>query len=61
MLLAAAGMLGGDVDDETFASEKPAAAGVEFERFEQVGAFVDVEPPGGGAGGKAGGGGFVVF
>ena len=61
VLFAAAGVLGGAVDDGAVAAEEPAGAGVEGEGGEEGGAFEDVEEVGEGGGWEAGGGGFVVF
>ena len=61
VLLAAAGVLGRDVDDGALAAEQPAAARVQRKRLEQVGPFEYVQPPRRRRGREARRGGFVVF
>lgn len=61
MLFAAARVFNGDVCDESFAAEEPAAARVQGEGGEEGGGFEGVEEVLGGCGGEAGFRGFVVF
>lgn len=61
VLLAAAGVLDGDVDHQPLPPEQPAAARLQPQRFQQRRAFVDVEPPRGRRRREPRRGGFVVF
>ena len=61
MLFRATGMLNREIHDASFAPKEPAAARAEFERFEEIFGFEDIEAPGLRGWGFAGFGRLVVF